>query len=278
MGFRDLLLHLTCGDDERVADRVGYAAALAAHCGAHLTGLFTRPRMALAYHYIPAAKIAEHRATVDLAAATGRRLFEENLARHGIAGEWLEADAGALEAVQLHGRTADLVVLGQPGATSIDPLVGPEYDAEHLSQDLMFSLGRPVIRLPRDLAPEPRCSHVLIGWNGKKEAARAVHDALPLLCQADKVTVLCVDEGRMDGTPGADLARHLARHDVTVELVVSPESDRDAGAILLEQAARLRADLIVMGAYGYMRWRERVFGGATESVLDGARIPVLFSH
>src|SRR3546814_9673510 len=36
--------------------------------------------------------------------------------------------------------------------------------------------------------------------------------------------------------------------------------------------------LVVMGAYGYMRWRERIFGGATEAVLRQSRIPVLFSR
>ena len=38
------------------------------------------------------------------------------------------------------------------------------------------------------------------------------------------------------------------------------------------------ADLLVMGGYGHARWREVVLGGATNSVLEGATRPVLFSH
>ena len=39
----------------------------------------------------------------------------------------------------------------------------------------------------------------------------------------------------------------------------------------------MRADLLVMGAYGHSRLRELIFGGATHHVLEHADLPVLFS-
>ncbi len=52
----------------------------------------------------------------------------------------------------------------------------------------------------------------------------------------------------------------------------------EAGAALLREATSIGADLLVMGAYGHSRTRERVFGGATRHVLRHARVPVLMEH
>jgi nucleotide-binding universal stress UspA family protein len=38
------------------------------------------------------------------------------------------------------------------------------------------------------------------------------------------------------------------------------------------------ADLLVMGAYSHSRLREIVFGGVTEDVLTGGRMPVVLAH
>jgi hypothetical protein len=46
--------------------------------------------------------------------------------------------------------------------------------------------------------------------------------------------------------------------------------------VLLAQAAKHRADLLVMRAYSHRRLRELVFGGAARRVLREATLPVLF--
>ncbi|MCP4935474.1 MAG: universal stress protein, partial [bacterium] len=38
------------------------------------------------------------------------------------------------------------------------------------------------------------------------------------------------------------------------------------------------ADLLVMGAYGHSRLRERTFGGVTRTILDQMTVPVLMSN
>ena len=52
--------------------------------------------------------------------------------------------------------------------------------------------------------------------------------------------------------------------------------DAKAGEIMLGEAEREGADLLVMGAYGHTRLRELIFGGATRHVLRDAALPVLF--
>jgi nucleotide-binding universal stress UspA family protein len=115
----------------------------------------------------------------------------------------------------------------------------------------------------------------------KREAARAVHDALPFLIAAERTTVLIVDlqaQGSEAGEqPGADLAAHLARHDVRVEVKTIPSGGLVAGDAILAQAADESAALLVMGGYGHSRLREMVLwwrDPASAGPYDAARATV----
>ena len=79
--------------------------------------------------------------------------------------------------------------------------------------------------------------------------------------------------------PGADIALHLARHDVKAQIERTVSAGVPIGELLLSRAADLGADLLVMGATpGYLRVRELLLGGATRSILASMTIPVLMSH
>jgi nucleotide-binding universal stress UspA family protein len=119
---------------------------------------------------------------------------------------------------------------------------------------------------------------LLVAWNGSREAARAVADAMPLLERADEVKVLSAKPLDIGDLSGADIALHLARHDVNTEASSSANKDIDIGDLLLNEAAQEGADLLVMGAYGHSRFRETVLGGATRHVLKNMTVPVLMSH
>ena len=121
-----------------------------------------------------------------------------------------------------------------------------------------------------------------MAWNATRESIRAVADALPLLEEADAVEVLVVDhQRRPEGhgqEPGADIARHLARHGAHVEIRRMSSAGEDVGGLLLSEAAAFGADLLVMGAYGHTHLREWMFGSVTRTVLYGASLPVLMSR
>jgi len=92
---------------------------------------------------------------------------------------------------------------------------------------------------------------------------------------------LVVDHERHAGhgpEPGADIARHMARHGAQVEVRRLSSGGEDVGRLLLSQAAAFRADLLVMGAYGQSRLSEWMFGGVTRTVLREAGLPVLMSR
>jgi nucleotide-binding universal stress UspA family protein len=127
-----------------------------------------------------------------------------------------------------------------------------------------------------------RLRRILVGWNSRREAVRAVADSLRLLVRADAVEVLVVDHERHPAghgqEPGADIARHLAHHGAQVEVRRLSSGGEDVGRILLSQAAAFGADLVVVGAYGRSRLSEWMFRGVTRTILREAGLPVLMSR
>ena len=276
MGLKDLLVHVD--NDPACSSRLDVAAALAAKHGAHLTGLHAMgwPRLpGYAEVELPRNFLGEQRRHLDQRARQAEERFHEQTHRHGLRGEWRVDTGDVVGAMKLHARYADLTVVGQ----GIDLGDAPP-DLVFLPEELALGVGRPVLAVPRYGTFETLGERVLIAWNGSREATRAVHDAMPLLSLATKVTVLSIDPERdpEPRVPSADIALHLARHGIAAEADWTPGLDIAVGDILLSRAADLGADLIVMGAYGHSRVREMVLGGATRHVLQQMTVPVLMSH
>ncbi len=277
MALKDILVHLD--GTAQATSRLAVAADLARRHQAHLTALFvvdvTPPIMGAAdagSGAVMAGIIDQMRADALAAARGVEDAVTATLAREGIVGEWRCAEGSTAELVALHARYADLVVVGQAQPDAGDAIVSAA----------IFGAGRPVLVVPYAGTFATVGRRALVGWNASREASRAVHDAMPLLAAAESVTVSAVNPRRGLGghgeEPGADIARHLARHGVrvTVEHTVAPEIG--AADILLNRASELSADLLVVGAYGHSRLREVLLGGVTRSLLREMTVPVLLSH
>ena len=122
----------------------------------------------------------------------------------------------------------------------------------------------------------------MIAWNGKREAARATFDALPMLKAAKRVTVLAIEQTDTDGIsaalPDTSIAAALARHDIDVTIKTASADKASVGEAIAKAVGKERVDLLVMGAYGHARLREFVFGGATHHLMQKMPVPVLLSH
>jgi nucleotide-binding universal stress UspA family protein len=282
MRLKDILVHLAA--NEQGTTRLQVAADLARHHAAHLTGLYVvdivLPIMIAADANGGVAVLGDlletQRQDALTEAAGVAAAFRERLRRDGIAGEWRLVEASAPEQVALHARYADLAVVGQA-----DP-AGNQPSATAILETALFSSARPVLVVPYAGRFETVGRRVLIGWNASREAARAVHDALPLMAGARSVTVLAVNPqtgiGGHGKEPGADIARHLARHGAAVTVEHMMASEISAGDVILNRAAALSADLLVIGAYGHSRLREMILGGVTRTLLERMTIPMLMSH
>jgi nucleotide-binding universal stress UspA family protein len=91
--------------------------------------------------------------------------------------------------------------------------------------------------------------------------------------------VLSVD----DQAPGIEapdetIAAHLTRHGIRVTVENAASGDVDAATLMLNRAAELSTDLLVIGGYGHSRLREWVLGGVTRRILREMTLPVLMSH
>jgi nucleotide-binding universal stress UspA family protein len=203
--------------------------------------------------------------------------FDQARQRLDVAIEWRCARGEPVEQAGLHARYADIVVLGQVQAQA-DPADDPTLRPE----EVIFASSRPAIVIPHGHKPRAIGDNVVVAWNASRESARAVWDALPLLKSAREVTVLVLDPKRGPAAhgpmPGADIAKHLARHDIRTQVERLASDDQNSAEALLRRASELGADLLVMGAYGHSRLREFVLGGMTRSMLQHMSIPVLMSH
>lgn len=146
----------------------------------------------------------------------------------------------------------------------------------------LFESARPVLLMPDGKVPTLRPKTVLVAWDSRIESARAVHEALPLLAGAERVHVTLVDpQAGLDLSgpePGADVATYLGRHGIKVAVDRLPGGGRAVADVLAQHAMDLDADMIVMGAYGHSRLRERLFGGVTRTMIEKANLPVFMAH
>ncbi|HMD62654.1 MAG TPA: universal stress protein, partial [Stellaceae bacterium] len=122
----------------------------------------------------------------------------------------------------------------------------------------------------------------LVAWDGTREAARAVNDALPLLGQAEAVTVMYVgaQEASLEQhRPSIErIVRHLQRHGIATRVEETLQGDLRISDVLLSRAADLAADLIVAGAYHHSQLREALVGGVSRELLEHMTVPLLMSH
>lgn len=279
MTYQTILVHLT--DERRLSRVLGPAITLARRSGAHLAGLTVLPPVIVEPAFVPGGVVTiidSHRKAYEKERARMRERFEAAVRDAGIRAEWQPIDCdetNVWQEVAKRGGSADLIIASEPD---------PSWTYSHMMEapaEVILHSGRPVLLIPLAGHHADLGRRVIVAWNGKREAARAAHDALPLLRDADKVTVLWInpeDDMAAGDVPGADLCTTLARHGVKCDAASVDEPGRDTGEILLSRARETGADLIVMGCYGHSRLKEFILGGATRRVLKDMTVPVLMSH
>jgi nucleotide-binding universal stress UspA family protein len=274
--IKDLLVNLTTGiDNDGTLD---YAVSLARTFDAHAAGV------AFAYEAVPAAMLVddippvwidELRMEAEDAAKAAVGRFNEAAQRAGVAVEarWMAASfVGTADVFGRLGRRFDLTVVRQA-----EPQKGTP--APLIIEAVLFETGRPALIVPYIQKGGIKLDRVMVCWDGSRSAARAANDALPFLKRAKIVEVVMVAEkGKSDEMPGADIAQHLARHGVPIEVKPIVAAGAKVADVILSHAADSSADFLVMGGFGHSRLREFILGGVTRSILDTMTIPTLMSH
>lgn len=278
MSYRDVVVHLTL--DPRNETRIQVAIAMARRFGARVSGLYTVPPPNVPYYmgeYIPTELIQKQMDEAQKASAGAREGFLRMCEAASIEHRWLASDMAPVEALRLAARASDIAIVGQPDPNPSDPTSVP-YGTDVLPQELALQAGRPVLAIPYAGQFGEIGRRVLLAWNGKREAARAVHDAMPILRGAEVVHLIVVAPEKKGRTPLAEIAEHLQRHGLRLETAVVDSGSQKVGLALMAEAQARNVDLVVMGAFGHSRLREMVFGGVTETVLSNMTLPVVLSN
>jgi nucleotide-binding universal stress UspA family protein len=274
---KDLVVNLTGGTSQDFA--ADYAISIAELFTAHVGGV------AFVYEPvipgsllggIPTDLIEAQREENSKVARAAVARFDAATQKAGVSAESRILDASIEGAADLFGRIArrfDISVVGQArpkeGATE-----------ELLIEGALFESGRPVVVVPFVQTQGIGLERVLVCWDGSRPATRAIADALPFLQRAKAVDIVAVSGERGKGRElaGTNMARHLARHDIKVELKRINAGDGDIAAAIRSHAAERGAQFMVMGGYGHSRLREFILGGVTRTFLASSTIPVLMSH
>ncbi|MFW8595062.1 universal stress protein [Cribrihabitans neustonicus] len=279
MSYKSILACLTSQAAAR--DLLPAACALARRFDAHLTGLHTLEA------FVPYSGIAIAADDITLG-EFNRRVGEEDLAiealflaatdQAGCEAEWRSRPARSPEAADellVSAMRCDLALALLPAREQ------ERYDQRGFQMELVLNSGRPLLLLPDDWGSRPVGTRVLAAWKGTREAARALHDGLPFLQQAEFVELVTIGENQHPPsgaeTEGHEIARLLSRHGIHARVRHIHSGEHGTGTRLLMEAASQECDLIVMGGYGHSRLHRLIFGDASEQVLDEARIPVLMS-
>ena len=276
MQYKDILVHVDSSKQSQA--RLEIAVQIASQHDAHLTGLFVVPDLYIPplqdMAQLPPEYIEQQTELADEEAKKAELNFYEVVKKTDIAHEWRKAEGNPVDVIRLHSRYYDLLILGQR-----NPNVTNQYG--DLPDGVVLTVGRPVLIIPYSTNIKSIGARVMVGWDASAQAARAVHDAIPLISGAEHVDIIAINPNGGDEhgeTPCADISLHLARHGINAEAQSITVNDIGIADILLSRAADKGIDLFVMGAYGHSRWRELVLGGVTAHMLDHITMPVLMAH
>lgn len=274
MSLRTILLHSMPGDPHNDT-RVDAAVSLCSSVGAHLTAVHTIPPISVPTYMaapLPVEIFDQYYAEAEAGAEAAKTSLTNKAQGENVAVEWHNVRGYPREILTRHARYCDVVIVGQP-----DPDHEEFAGTDGLLGDLAIGAGRPIIAIPHAGQHAGFGKRILVPWNDSREATRAAHDALPMLKTAELVTILIVNSDD-DLASGEEIAVHLSRHGVTVDVKTEKVSGLDIGDAVLNAASDLSCDMLVMGAYGHSRLREYAFGGVTRHIIEHMTVPTFFSH
>ena len=267
-----------------VADRPECARALNAafdlgsRLGASVSGCHIRPHRysdtSLSYSF---AQTAWRRKNNKSSPVAAKALYEKMANAHGYdlirrariapGALWAERVGSPDVVMGIVGPMSDLVVVSRP-----KKLRGV---ADMFMRAALFEAHSPVLILP-ERTRKVVGKRVVIGWNQSAEAARTVSAAIPLLAEADEVTIVTCGPEDMPGPKSTQLAAYLAHWGIKTQRIAT--KGRRIEPELMDAYQDCNGDLLIAGAYSHSRWRERVFGGTTEWLLHHLRAPLLTMH
>ncbi len=269
MNLKDILVHI----DNRpsCASRLAVVIRLATQQKARLTGLYVIPQPYAAPHLGDPQKLADE----------AKERFDQATAAAGLETGWIcyesvKSGLGLSHALNLYAHYHDLLVVSQTDAGAADRTIPAS-----LPETAVLGSGRPVLIVPYVGEFETLGKRVMLAWRGGPESSRALHDALPLLREADSVRVISIQGHGGDeayAAHDADICEHLARYRLPISSEKLNAGNLSVGDLLLSRCADDGSDLLVMGAFSQSRRGHQTLGEVGSHLLKCMTLPVLMSY
>ncbi|MCC3304509.1 universal stress protein [Sneathiella sp. HT1-7] len=274
MSIKTILLHLS--NDSRLEARIETALGLAVEHDAYVIGLYTIAQVTVPTSfmgYVPPEFIEQSRKVEEENAAEAKAKFESLAAKVSRPVEVVVEEGYAPDLINEHALSADLVIVGQG-----DPDDENNAQTRYIAEEIVVSSPRPVLIIPSAGNYSNFGSHVIVGWNNTRESSRALHESLPFLKKAEKVTLLRVNATEDETYETEHILAHLKRHGITANFKSGHWPGISVGDAILDALVDYSGNMLVLGAYGHSRLREMILGGATKNILEHMTAPVLFAH
>jgi nucleotide-binding universal stress UspA family protein len=167
--------------------------------------------------------------------------------------------------VALEAHDADLIVIGHP----------LHMDASDALHSALFGAHRLVLVVPRTIGAAQKTigRHMVVGWKPGDPVKHAINAALPWLRAAEKVSVLWVEKPGVEPYD-ASAREFFAKIGIDMQMTGLQRNHRSVGEQILDEAARLGGDSLLIGAFKHGSLWDAVFGGVTRDVLRRTDIPV----
>ena len=280
--MKDILFHFDSYPDPTPAAAIDQAVRFAATLGSGITALavqvdFKPPGNWLAERLVNLSAMCAQEEQKSLAnCKAALAAFSEKAATERVTVSTLLAKSQPAllgDVVSFHARTRDVCLI---------PMVDSLDGQRSVAEAVLFQSGRPVVIFRPGAAdlPAKTPGSVVLAWDGSRQAARAMADALPIMKLAREVRVLTVVKEKPEATAGLgnDVVRHLGSHGINAvadEVDIGP---RKIGPAISDFVKAHAADLLVMGGYGHSKLHEFILGGATQHLLQEPNVAIMLSH
>lgn len=269
MAYRTLMVRSE--PDVHADQAIGLAVRVAAMFDAAIVGVGAEALDPTVYSAVDGPLMAALQNQIDTDIAEAKVRFESLTKAVAAGASWISTRGYPLDVMARHASGADLIIARRPSHHA-----GSAYSCT--PSDLLSVTGLPLLLAP-DRTVEFKADRVVVGWRNRREANRAITDALPFLMRAEEVRVVNVchaDEADPDGL--AEVAKRLARHGVAVSTTAVAPTAKGVAADIEAAADAFGADLIVCGAYHHSRLREWVLGGVTQDFMVSSAKFLLLSR
>jgi len=201
-----------------------------------------------------------------------RAEIEKRLSGEDVSWDYREENIDPARGLSKNSALVDIIVLSSAGGDKENALpLG-------ILGDVLFNATAPVVVQPDHVKKFDACGPALVAWNGSFESGNALRAAVPLLKMSSDVHIFTVDEDKDHDLPQLAASEYLAYHGIKSE-IHAPSAGKDpVDVTLVSEAKNVKAEYIVMGAYGHSRAREFLFGGVTRNLLKDCDIPLVVSH